>query len=163
MRRLGAITSCTIAFAGAFFGRRDPSTQCDSNGLTTLKGWPRLPEQAALDALSEPPHTNKVRAVLYCHRGMHAGEVFPLRGRSAQIGTSADADIVLTPSQDALPTSYRIDLSDGVWITAKAPHAFELNGRTEYRANLVDFDEVSLLGNQFILLELDPTALGENP
>jgi hypothetical protein len=145
----------SAAFLGAFFGRRDPVAQANEAGLTRLRGWDRIPESRALAAAAEKPAARASRCLLYCYEGPHAGENFPVRAPRTKVGVSASDDIVLTPGRDATPTSFEFILDAGIELIGVAPNPFELNGKAEYRAMLVDYDEIALLGNRFLVLEIN--------
>ncbi len=142
------------AFVKAFLEHRDPVAKVGAAGLTLLEGWDHLPESRALEAAEKPAATRVSPCLLYCYEGPHAGEFFPLRRPRTTVGSSATGGVVLTPAAGNYESSFEFILEDGVELIGVAPFPFELNGKAEYRARLVDYDEISLLGNRFIVLEL---------
>lgn len=141
------------AYAKALIGRRNPIASADPMGLTRLAGWEKIPESESLErALRQGPE-GSCHAVLYCYEGPHAGESFSVRDRQTSVGTSADCGIVLTPAPGTGGGTYQLIAQDTLELVAVAPLSFELNGRTEYRASLVDYDELLLFGNRFIVLQ----------
>jgi hypothetical protein len=142
------------SFIKAFLGHRDPIAKVGPAGLTQLDGWVRIPETTALDAAQAPPVARVSPCLLYCYAGPHAGEFFPLRRPRATVGTGASGGVVLTPAAGCPSASFEFVLEDCVELIGVAPQPFELNGKTEYRATLVDYDEIVLLGNHFIVLEV---------
>jgi len=64
--------------------------------------------------------------------------------------------MVLTPAEGITPTNYRLFLNGTVSLVGDGNDFFKLNGVEEQKAKIYDFDELELLGNQFLVLDLSP-------
>jgi len=148
----------TMSYLGALVGRRDPVSQIASCGLPHLETWKKVPEQLIFEARDAEPSLENTRAVLYCYEGPHAGEFFSVRSPITRVGADASAGIVLTPGKDSPATNYEFIVKNTIELRGVAPYSFELNGQAEYQARLVDYDEVLICGNRFLVLEIQ----GEN-
>jgi hypothetical protein len=141
------------AFVGTFFGRLDPVVRTGTAGATQLAGWPSLPEEAALG----PSHESSLQRhrsdwALYCYEGVHQGEWFVLPKERGTIGSSATDTVVFT-DVSASPLG-RFEFLCGPSLSLKAidGSAFTVNSRTETQSYLVDYDELHLKGNRFLVL-----------
>ena len=132
-----------LSFAKAFAGRLDPVVEKTAHGLSRLDGWNEIPETRALRAAAEGSPALPARCLLYCYEGPHTGECFPVRSPRTTVGVRAEDGIVLTPSRESQAARFEFSVGEGVELIGAAPHPFELNGRAEYRATLVDYDEVT--------------------
>ncbi|MBY0371476.1 hypothetical protein K2X33_12365, partial [bacterium] len=90
--------------------------------------------------------------VLYCHEGTHQGELFFLRQGRNRIASDSAADVVLTPKEGASGADFEALCDGAVELVGTAPNPYLLNGRAEYRASLVDYDELEICGNRFVYL-----------
>lgn len=145
------------AFTKTLLGPRDPVTKNCAFGITQLEGWTEAPEIRVVK--ESAAHTQVVKrlpalGVLYCYAGPHAGDTFFLSEKRNRVAQDATAQIVLTPAADHSAASYELLCKEDAELIGIAPHPFYLNGRPEYQARLVDYDEVDLCGNRFIYLAL---------
>lgn len=147
-----------VVFISRMVGRRDPSVKQNANGLSRLENWPHPPEEVALEnarALVESKQAKDRHSLLYCYEGPHHGECFWVRSPETRVGIQSRADLVLTPAEGAPVADYTFHVEGGrLRLDTKAPAAFELNGETVHTASLVDYDELMLLGNRFLVLTI---------
>ncbi len=142
-----------LAFLKALVGRRDPTESTSTFGVKKLHGWKHLPESTPWAKSRITRVQTRAGVWLYCFLGPHAGEIFQVQGPRSTVGTHALDSIVLTPASS--PSGrYEFTLGDQVLLTGSAPQPFMLNGRPEYHAALVDYDEIELLGSHFIVLQM---------
>ncbi len=145
-------------FLARLLGRRDPSVKIHANGLSRLENWPHPPEEIALEnarALVDAAQAKERHSLLYCYEGPHLGECFWLRSPETRVGIHSQSDLVLTPAEGAATADYtfRVEASR-LQLEAPAPAAFELNGQTVHSASLVDYDELTLMGNRLLVLTI---------
>lgn len=153
MKSLRVLFPSAFTFAGALLGRRDPALRRNAQGLTQLEGWSELPEEAVIaqSVAQQAALPRKNRFLLYCYEGPHRTEFFPVRSPQSRAGSSAESEIVLSGLGEA---EYVFQLDSDLELRGTAPHAFELNGKAEYHARLVDYDELKLGENRFLVLEI---------
>lgn len=144
------------SMVAATFRRKDKVVERTAGGYPLLKGWTSSPEEAIVQRLSElkraelPP----IQAVLFCTTGSNPGEVLPLRRDIENMGPSIQNSIVVTPNQGNPEQNFQITLGKRPRLMAEAGKSFHVNGNEEREAELYDFDQISLLGNQYLLMDI---------
>lgn len=152
-----SIASASAAFVATFCGRRDGG-KMSAMGLQLLEEWKALPETKAVENANAVRPVASPRCILYCYQGTHSGEFFSIHGSRTTVGKKSTDGIVLTPTEANDKGTFEFRVGERIELLGAAPHPFQLNGRPEYRATLVDYDEVVLFGNRFLVLDLQ----GEN-
>lgn len=146
------------AFVSRLIGRRDPSVKHHANGLSRLESWPHPPEEVALEnarALVAASQDKERHSLLYCYEGPHLGECFWVRAPETTVGVGAQSDLVVTPGEGTEVAEFTFHVEGGrLRLSTRAPAAFELNGESVHHAPLVDYDELSFLGNRFLVLTI---------
>lgn len=159
MKNLLAYGFAGAAFLKSSLGRQDPLNQRTQAGLSCLDSWDRIPENTALQQAQKKEGERPAPFVLYCHAGPHLGECFFLKQSLTTVGVTAECGMVLTPSSESEAAPFEFKAStDGLELRALAQTSFELNGRPEHHSTLVDFDEITLCGNRFLVLSLNGGA-----
>lgn len=150
-----------LAFVGALFGRRQRAAQFSPNGHAVLEGWDKSPDEEILQGLNalKNRRVNHPRLFLYGISGPHQGEVFALgRGRE-RLSKDMEATVVLTPATRG-EGAYQMLINGHITLTSDAGSYFRLNGREEESSEVYDYDEIDLMGNRFLMLEVNGSHTG---
>ncbi len=164
LRKLSNLTKASFGFLRMMVRARDKVISISANGHTVLEGWEHCPEENIIREArtSDKPPVERYRTALFCYAGAHAGEIF-LLGRSLErIAKDVDADLILTPSDLNSTEGFRVLINGVVNLMADPGAHFKLNGREEEKSELLDYDEVELMGNHFVVLALRAPHAHEN-
>jgi|GEM_PF-3351871 len=158
MTSFRALRRATSGFIRVFFRPEVKLRGLSENGHAVVHDWTHSPHEALISrARAEAQSTpNHARVGLLCTSGPHIGECFLLSQSLETIGNSVGSTMVLTPAEGITPTNYRLFLNGTVSLVGDGNDFFKLNGVEEQKAKIYDFDELELLGNQFLVLDLSP-------
>jgi hypothetical protein len=155
MKNLPALFWASRSFLFTFFGRQDPTAKTDPAGLTQLQGWEYIPESKIYDLATKKIPIQPARYLLYCYAGPHVGECFFIRNPRTSVGHSANSNLVLTPPGVTSVGEFEFILDKDLKLKGMSGLHFELNGKQENQSTLVDYDEVQLFGNHFLVLSIN--------
>jgi len=168
MRRLARkIMTCfraTLGFLRMLFRPRAKVVAFSPNGHEILEGWDVCPEEKII---AEGIRTAQVqrpiaRVALFCYEGANVGELFLLGKTLERIGKDVDSDIVLTPADPSSTEGFRVLINGVVTLMADPGAHFKLNGREEEKTELLDYDELELMNNRFVVLSCRGNAASED-
>lgn len=151
MRTLIAYLKASFAFMKAFVAPLDLNVTYSENGHAELPQWDECPEEGLL-ALAGPMAPLPARAALYGYSGKHQGEVIFLSVGLETLGVASQHAHVLTPN--GMSGAFRCYTNGTIKLVAEAGSSIRLNGVEEPEATLLDFDDITLLGNGFLVLDL---------
>lgn len=150
-------------FVELFRPKEDVVAMSD-HGHPILQDWEYSPEERLLQELEQCLKQRKCtpRMALFGCSGPHAGHVFFVTRTSEVIGPASQDDIVLTPALGASHGRFRASVGDEIELLSLDGVEFSLNGRSRLTAALVDYDELEIMGNRFIVLEIDGLRISPN-
>jgi hypothetical protein len=153
--RLIVFGRAIAAMGKTFFQRKSPVTGYSSNGFGILRGWGHAPEEDYIELAKREWEQRQIfpRLALYGIDGPHRGELIPLPRASELIGTDTDATTVITP-RGLLRERFRLVQGDEPRLIAETGQIFTLNGREQTESQLIDYDELEILGNKFLVLTM---------
>jgi hypothetical protein len=156
VKTLLTLFKATFAFLRALVERRDPVMRLSDTGHSVLRGWEDAPEENLLREFQDEQETPKgtPKGALYCFKGTHAGEVLFLQSGVNMLGASPDNHLVVTPEGGGAQNGLRFFVNGVTQCLANPGTTFKVNGHEEHQASLFDFDEVELMGNQFLVMDL---------
>lgn len=158
MKRISHFMSASGAFLKTLVKPSENSSGFSVNGHTILEGWNGAPEEqliARCKQLQAKKAKQSRRIALYCFQGSHEGEVLFL-GRSFEtIGRGTHNSLVLTPIEGEEARRYQMMINGVRTLIAETGTVFKLNGLEEQQAELFDYDELEILGNKFIVLDVN--------
>lgn len=145
------------AFLKALLKPGDLVEQSCPRGHAMLLGWTECPDCRWIErAYAEQRKRTKspIRALLFCYQGSHRGQLLSLSGREETFGYCFHYSKVLTREFPDLGESYRISLSQPSVLFSDSALPFRVNGTEFWKETLLDYDELELLGNRFLMLDL---------
>jgi len=159
-----------LSFMKTLLGPLDSVDSICFRGHPLLKNWSNCPECKLLNREDELKKMRRASALkppqigLYCLSGSNLGQVFFISSERTTIGVHVGADIVLTPESLNTSANYQI-LFDGTTrgktrLTSSETHYFKLNGQIQQSSTLLDFDELEILDNRFLVLDFRTTKGG---
>ena len=156
----------SLAFARALVAPMDKVESLCSRGHVMLQSWSQCPRCRLINRFERLERERKgergrpPRVGLYCLSGANRGQSFLISKERSTLGTSSNADIVLTPDSLATQGLFQLISGDRIRMSSANEQFFKLNGQSQQSATLFDFDEVEILDNRFIVLDLRPRKEG---
>jgi hypothetical protein len=146
-----------FAFIRAFFKPIDLVEKWCSQGHAVLIGWEYCPDCRWIDRAEQvktQANTLVPQVLLYCFEGTHQGEVLSLKGHEESMGGSVFRSQVITSDPSLMSQCYRITLSPSPVLVSETKQPYQVNGIDAWSESLLDFDELEILGNKFVVLDL---------
>jgi hypothetical protein len=158
LRKLFIFAKALGAFVKALVKPHEAVVSFSSHGHSTLKGWERCPEEDVAVGIATVRVHEKPRLALYGYEGPHAGELLPVRAGREFLGPEVGNSVVVTPGTGAAHANFMVDADEQITLSAQSSERgmnFRLNGREGEECALFDYDELELLGNKFVVLDLN--------
>lgn len=149
-----------LALCKALVGPRDHIDSLCSRGHPVLENWPNCPHCRLINRKDDlrKSHFKQTqqspKLALYCVSGANMGKNFLISSERVTIGCDANSDIVLTPESLNNSANYQILINGKIKMSSSETFFFKLNGQSEQSATLLDFDELEVLDNRFLVLDL---------
>lgn len=144
------------AFFRALFQPIDLIEKSCPKGHSMLLGWDQCPDCHWIDKSHQFQAIRTqlpTRLLLYCFQGTHQGEVFHLKGLEETIGCSVNHSTVLTMERAQNAPTFKARFSTVNLLLSESQQPFLINGLETWKERLMDFDEIQVLNNRFLVFD----------
>ncbi|MBI4403828.1 MAG: hypothetical protein HY537_06695 [Deltaproteobacteria bacterium] len=163
MRNLFVCIKAVVLAVRKFFAPMDPVGSISANGFSILPGWDTAPEERIIELCRKPAGSLPTRLGLYGLEGTHSGELFLLGSSVETVGVTTGCTKVVTPKLGYQQEQVQLLLNGCVKVLTGPGHFVIVNGEDTLKADLLDYDEVRLLGNRFLVLDFDLNSAATQP
>jgi hypothetical protein len=160
IRRVCVFMKALGAFLTTLVGAQDQVVAVSQNGHSKLKGWDRCLDEEIAQKVSKGKETKEPFLGLFCYEGPHEGNLLMLAEGRESLGADSANSVVITPRTGFKQATFQLqsDRIAGSKLVAKSLEPsgmFRVNGREESQCVLFDYDEIEVLGNRFLVLDLN--------